>query len=379
MKEQGIWNPQCVDTPTVLPTFDRGPVVYLNASELRCDALILGCSPGHLQHVHLGNLYHQVIRWQQDLKVLLSRLGIRERLHARKCAEVGFDEGAHFTKLLGELWASIVVPILEVIQNSFSGKNHGVLRIWWCPTGPFAALPIHAAGLYTPYGPEITLSDFAISSYTPTLLSLISATEERPKADFKLLVVAQPSTPGASRLPGTIKEAEVIRRHAQFLPTVFLEGTAATRSEVIKHCETAPWVHLACHGVQNGTNSELLLQDGGLKVSKIFELPNTPQLEFAFLSACQTATGDEVLPDEALHIAGTLQTIGYRSIIATVFSIPDADAPIIADKVYEHLFRTNSPNYTEAAQALHGAMEHLRAQHGRGSFRSWVPFVHFGA
>jgi CHAT domain-containing protein len=88
-----------------------------------------------------------------------------------------------------------------------------------------------------------------------------------------------------------------------------LDGTAATKAEVIKHCETCPWVHLACHGVQDGSRSKLLLQDGGLKVFKLVKLPFTPQLEFAFLSACQTATGDDKLPDEALHMASNLLMI----------------------------------------------------------------------
>jgi hypothetical protein len=115
-----------IDTAAALATFDGGPVVFLNAGKIRCDAIILGCSPGELQHVRLGNLYHRVIGWQQELKGLLSRLGIRERLQARRRAEVGFDEDARFTKLLGELWESIVTPILEAIHKSYSDRVSNV-------------------------------------------------------------------------------------------------------------------------------------------------------------------------------------------------------------------------------------------------------------
>ncbi|KAJ7239446.1 CHAT domain-containing protein, partial [Mycena rebaudengoi] len=235
-------------------------------------------------------------------------------------------------------------------------------RIWWCPAGPFTSLPLHAAGLYTPFGPEITLSDFAISSYTPTLSSLISATEDRSRVDFKLLVVTQPCTPGETPLPGTADKAKCIRQRAQSLPTVMLEGERATKEEVLRHSETCTWIHLTCHGLQNGRNSQLLLQDGGLKVSEIFKLPTTSQLEFVFLSACQTSTGEEHLPDEGLHMAGVLQMVGCRSVIGTMSSILDEKAPFISDMVYEDLFRQRLPEYTETARALHGAVQHLRSK-----------------
>ncbi|KAJ7229110.1 hypothetical protein GGX14DRAFT_346526 [Mycena pura] len=35
-----------------------------------------------------------------------------------------------------------------------------------------------------------------------------------------------------------------------------------------------------------------------------------PTLELAFLSACQTAMGDQSLPDEALHLAASLLFAG---------------------------------------------------------------------
>jgi hypothetical protein len=53
-----------IDTAAALATFDG---VFLNPGKIRCDAIILGCSPGELQHVRLGNVYHRVIGWQQEL------------------------------------------------------------------------------------------------------------------------------------------------------------------------------------------------------------------------------------------------------------------------------------------------------------------------
>jgi CHAT domain-containing protein len=80
----------------------------------------------------------------------------------------------------------------------------------------------------------------------------------------------------------------------------------------MKGMEECSWLHLACHGVQKPeepTKSALILQDGHLTLEEIIRL-NLPNAEFAFLSACQTTTGDERLSEEAVHIAGGMLLAG---------------------------------------------------------------------
>src|ERR1700749_2538392 len=66
-------------------------------------------------------------------------------------------------------------------------------RLWWCPTGILSFLPLHAAGLYSRGAPPGSkLSDFVVSSYIPTLSSLIDSTAHSPPpsvAQPKLLAV----------------------------------------------------------------------------------------------------------------------------------------------------------------------------------------------
>ncbi|KAG8216399.1 hypothetical protein J3R82DRAFT_6503 [Butyriboletus roseoflavus] len=75
--------------------------------------------------------------------------------------------------------------LLKSIRDSFiyvSEQTPGDLsRIFWCPTGPFAFLPIHAAGLYGTGDPQPgnKVSDFVVSSYVPTLSILAPS----PKPD----------------------------------------------------------------------------------------------------------------------------------------------------------------------------------------------------
>jgi CHAT domain-containing protein len=102
------------------------------------------------------------------------------------------------------------------------------------------------------------------------------------------------------------------------------------------------------------------------------------QVDFAFLSACQTATGDEKLSEEAIHLAAGLMLAGYCGVIGTMWSIADGDAPVVAGHVYDELFDNTEPDSTKAALALHRAVRCLRQQVGDSAFLSWVPFIHVG-
>ncbi|CAG8732300.1 1071_t:CDS:2, partial [Acaulospora colombiana] len=54
----------------------------------------------------------------------------------------------------------------------------------------------------------------------------------------------------------------------------------------------------------------LILEDGHLTLEEIIRL-DLPKAQFAFLSACQTTTGDEKLSEEAVHIAGGMLLAGF--------------------------------------------------------------------
>ena len=249
-------------------------------------------------------------------------------------------------------------------------------------------LPIHAAGLYHEDGrPPELLSDFAISSYTPSLSWLLNDSVEGnlPRPEAKLLIVAQSNTPNASPLPGTKKELRKIREKASdaliSLDTLgILKGPQATVEEVLSQMNAYSCVHFACHGIQDLVHplrSGLLLHDGRLELRKLMhtELNN---LELAFLSACQTATGDRDKPEEAIHLAAGMLSVGYKGVIATMWSIPDNDAPFIAGRIYKRLFESGHLESRKAAAALHSAVQSLRKKHQNRNFTSWVPFIHLG-
>ncbi|KAJ7124221.1 CHAT domain-containing protein [Mycena epipterygia] len=362
-----------------------GPVVILNISESRCDALALMQAPaGKVLHVSLPDFTMEDARnLAESLGVLVHTNGRGERLGMQREGYVARE--VQLANVLSDLWLRVVKPVLDGLGITTSSRDNPQ-RIWWCPTGPLAFLPIHAAGLYgdsEAFGSK--LSDFAVSSYTPSLTSLIQGFRAGSglQNTLQLLAVAQPSADGQAYIPGTEIELDNIETLAiSKLSVVRLEQNAATVARVLQVMKDSRWVHFACHGVQNiynPTQSALLLAGSSqLTLSSIIEL-SMPNVDFAFLSACQTATGTTLLEEEAVHLAAGMLLAGYRGVIATMWSIMDNDAPQLAADVYAHLFKTSPPDPTRAAEALHLAVRRLREESlGKKSLFNWVPFIHVG-
>ncbi|KAJ6568532.1 CHAT domain-containing protein [Mycena capillaripes] len=184
----------------------------------------------------------------------------------------------------------------------------------------------------------------------PVLCSL-GMTGFRPRPGFggsQLLAVAQPSASGQAYLPGTKRELDLLALRATGkIPMVRLQRDTATVNAVKEGMRSSSWVHFACHGVQDisdPTQSALLLAGSSrLMLSDIIQL-SLPQADFAFLSACQTATGAKDLQEEAVHLAAGMLLAGYRSVVATMWTIMDNDAPRVAGDLYEHIFQISPPD-----------------------------------
>lgn len=244
--------------------------------------------------------------------------------------------------------------------------------------GPLAFLPIHAAGLYDPEETEENISDYVISSYTPTLTALLDRSQSTGHSGFQILAVAQPHTPHAPPIPKTVDEIERIERLVGQIPIKKLSNDQATLERVLGEMKDSDWIHLACHGrqyIKEPMKSGLLLHDKVLELSEIVnQLP--PKADFAFLSACQTAKGDDELAEESAHLAAGMLLAGYRGIIASMWSIQDKDAPEVAETVYRRMLKDGKPNRREAAYGLHEAVQKLKES--GSDYSSWVPFIHIG-
>jgi len=257
--------------------------------------------------------------------------------------------------------------------------------VWWCPTGPLAVLPLHAAG----HHPRLrtagarsadSVPDRVISSCTPTLTALIRARQPAAGTGVRQLTVGMPATPGQSPLPAVPAELKVLARH--FPPgdgSRQLAGPQATRAAVLTAIADHSWVHLACHASQEHADparSGFNLWDGTLSITDLAAQP-TQGRDLAFLSACETAAGSVRHLDEAIHLAAAMQFLGYRHVIATLWTINDSPAPHLADTVYTALTQDGKPDPGSAAEALHHAIHTLRQTDPTDPLL-WAPYIHLG-
>ncbi|KAG8681626.1 hypothetical protein FRC09_017353, partial [Ceratobasidium sp. 395] len=351
--------------------------VVLNVYGADCDALVIPSNATSVTRIPLqGFSYDIALELHAQLTDSLRYANIRDRGYRRPMFN-DMDGEDRFEDILAALWTCIVQPILSHLGYLNLKPGVDLPRIAWCTTGPLAFLPLHAAGLYD--RPDSKVFDYVVSSYTPTISTTMVSSE--PPSHFRgILAVGQANAAGCSPLPGTIDELEAISAQAIGLPYTQLDDILATPEAVITAMETHDWVHLACHGSQNTadpTKSAFHLHGGTLDLSTITRKSITGA-SLAFLSACQTATGDEKLPEEAVHLAAGMMVAGYRSVIATMWSIHDSDAPLIAENVYGSLLEGGEADASKAARALHDAVGHLRNKVGEKEYSRWVPYVHFG-
>jgi len=82
------------------------------------------------------------------------------------------------------------------------------------------------------------------------------------------------------------------------------------------------WLHLACRIDNNRVESSFAMRDGPLTIRDIMRT-HWQNPEFAFLSACHATVGDESSPDEAIHLAATMQFSGFRSVIGSMWFVDD--------------------------------------------------------
>ncbi|THU94297.1 hypothetical protein K435DRAFT_860746 [Dendrothele bispora CBS 962.96] len=364
---------------TLSAAAQHGTIVILNASSFRseCDAILLTSTQDPI-HVPLKTLSYQTLEALARHMCTLTNSSLPTARSTRPYVIMG-DSDSAFRKILSLLWKRIVQPVLQALGLNKSEKPP---RLFWLPTGPFTSLPLHAAGIYGEETSE-NVGDFVISSYTPTLNALLQ--EATTSESFKLLAIMQPTVPGELPLKFTKDEVLQIANHipTQSLTVYGVPEQPSHVQDILSDLTTANMVHFACHGVQNSLNpleSALLLEER-LTVSQLMNLKmlNAP---FAFLSACQTATGDRQLPDEAMHLAATLLFTGFRGAVGTLWSIYDQDGPIVADHFYRHLTASansqyGTPSTEHTASALHFAVNRLRTDR-KCSFTRWVSFIHIG-
>ncbi|KAJ7785623.1 CHAT domain-containing protein [Mycena olivaceomarginata] len=359
-----------------------GHIVLINVHKTRCDALIVNNSSGSVIHVLLPDLkYLEIEKWYLNMFQLLTQSGVRVRASRPVYPKEG-DSNDSMMNILEKLWLNLVHPVLARLELlSPVDQPHSPLpRITWCASGPLVFLPLHAAGIYREPNQPKTF-DYVVSSYTPTITALLEQrVGQQQSPTGRLLAVSQPNTPRQQPLPGTEQEMASLTESLGGSELLVLGASSATKNAVLQEMGRYPWIHLACHAFQDSTDptkSGFILYDTTLELIDIMN-QSFGHTELAVLSACQTATGAKMLPEEAVHLVAGMLIAGYRSVVGTMWSVGDQDAPIIAQKFYSYLMNDAGGDSKKSAYALHYAVKMLRDKVGEKNFIKWVPFIHTG-
>ncbi|KAH7124506.1 TPR domain-containing protein [Dactylonectria macrodidyma] len=364
----------------------HGPIVVLNVSSYRCDALLVEQSG-----IRLLELPH------------LSRDVLNDHVRELETLDT-----------LGWLWDDIVCPVLNALGFTGPPSNRQWPHVWWVPTGTLTRFPLHAAGHHLRRTGE-TAVDRVVSSYASSVKAIIHSRRRPQQAPAagesrNAVVVAMQNTPKQEPLKHANDEVDAVVAVCESMGLP--HGRPRPHKADVLSALGACWMfHFAGHGSTHPTEplqSQLLLDDWDREpftVASLLDTNLTSQPPFlAYLSAA-CGTGqilDEGSVGESIHLVNAYQLAGFRHVVGTLWSIDDRLCVDMARMIYEFL-RDEGIRDETVSRGLHRAMRTFRDRWvdgedaGRGKSWSsgaqraaelrrgseprwplWVPYVHFG-
>lgn len=373
-------------------------VVAFNVTTYRSDAFLI--TTKRVAHLPLKDLLWADVKALAEMLVGPDRLtvGDLESLHSRN---------QQLRDALRSLWSAAVKPVLEEL-HFLSLESEGPLpHVIWITSGLVGLLPIHAAGSSWDVDRENTASH-VISSYAPTFQALeasqAKATSSNEHSARKFLTVAMPKTTGWKPL-SVSSEVELLR---DLVPSQLFSlevPDLASKEQVLKHLGDAVVVYFGCHAdsdAKDPSNGGLYLTDGPdgkpekLTVRDLARM-NLPQARLAYLSACSTAENpSRQLRDEVIHLASTLQLVGFPNVVGTLWAVDDKAANQVSRLFFEHVMKQekhladldSGAGRVDYALAIHEATKLVRQGRAGGGRRrqnasdnvtAWAPFIHMGS
>ncbi|MEU9128362.1 CHAT domain-containing protein [Kitasatospora sp. NPDC048540] len=362
-----------------------GPVVVVNVSRHRCDALLVERTG--VRVVPLAGLTAAEVEARAEVHQAAVRR-FEERA-AERAGAPGVGVTGPFNRVLAELaewlWDRVAVPVLDVLAVAAPDGAGHLPRLWWCPTGLLSLLPLHAAGYHAP--PGTSLVDRVVPSYTPTVAALAAAaTRPDVTGPPRVLGVLADRVPGTAALPGAdIQHRLITDRFPD--ATVLADGRADSR-RVLSALPDHTVLHVMCHGHHDPARpqrSGLVLEDGVVPIA-VLAAERTDGV-LVSLTACRTATVDARTPDELISIAAAMTFAGWRQAVATLWPVDAAETTAVAGEVYApasggHPAAAGPPPFDPAdtARHLHRAVLARRSPPAapRARLWAWAPYVHVG-
>ncbi|MFF9374260.1 CHAT domain-containing protein [Streptomyces griseoluteus] len=365
-----------------------GALVVVNTSRLHCDAIIV--RDGAVRVLPLPGLgWSEALRRAEELKRSTWNasdrgLTVEERARAEQ----------ELSSVLDWLWHTVARPVLDDLDRPRPARRgrtvpdagHLRPRVWWCATGPLTGMPLHAAAPL-PARPEAAgapadcVLDRVVSSYTPTLGALAYSRGTTLDDTPEVLAVGLKDTPGHPKLAAAHLEVRAVRGWAPDAAELLDEQ--ATRRAVLAGLRAHDWVHFAGHAEQDPSaddNGHLVCHDhttaGPLTMADIADAQSASRSFLAYLAACDTARGRANLTDQAMHLAGGVQSAGFAHVVASFWPLQSNTSLRMARDFYRHLGR-RTVSHDDVARAVdHAARAAREASPGRPSW--WTPFHHIG-
>ncbi|MFN9845226.1 MAG: CHAT domain-containing protein [Planctomycetota bacterium] len=297
-----------------------------------------------------------------------------------------------------------------------------VARVLWSPEGSFAQVPV--AALPWQGRPLVAAVEVGhVVSGTWLARQRAAAIDRRPRADLRLLALANPRYPAArvqqlaqrslvdaggfAPLPAAAEEALGVAAHfadaaeqaslrAIAAPARFdgelrggryrvLLGGAATETALARAAlRDVDVLHLACHGeaqpdapamsflalsLPDADAATTAADDGLLRAGELGRLRG--DYELVVLSACGSAAGARRGHDAVAGLAWSAQIAGARRVLASQWRVPDVGARNLVGAFFDGWRRDGAG----AAAALAAAQRHAL---GARPVREWAAFAVWG-
>lgn len=353
---------------------EDGPIILFNVSDIRSDAFLI--TSNEIRSVRLPLLTADLLEKYADLFLYaIDEFNIRRYQYMM----LGLN------RVLEWLWDVAVEPVLDELGFSQAPLSDETWpRVWWVGGGLMSLLPIHASG-YHDVNPPKTALDRVISSYAPTLKSLIYARDRAEKACHiskeKALLVAM--SEGSPYVEMEVRDLERLLDWASIDTTIMHNPT---RAEVLSEMQKSTIVHFACGAsfASDPSQSVLHLKDWKshpLTASDLASL-NIELGKLAYLSVSHASTmRDFHLLDESINLSSAIQLSGYSSVMGSLWKVQDAHSAKVARDIYAWMLKGQKLNVRQSAEGLHKAIRDLRDMtrfKTKSDPLAWAPYIYIG-
>ncbi|NER83787.1 MAG: CHAT domain-containing protein, partial [Leptolyngbya sp. SIO1D8] len=229
-------------------------------------------------------------------------------------------------------------------------------------------------------------NQFLIEKYASALTPGLRLLDPKPlpKQELSVIVAGLSEvgiSPEASRFPALPNVMEEVRTIAQYFPSTVLLNQSFSLDNFATQIGNlaSPIVHLATHGQFSADLNKtfVLTWDDSLTADRFSnllfasELSRAAPIELLVLSACETATGDDLA---VLGLAGIAMRSGARSTLASLWQVSDPATAQLMGDFYRQL---STPEITKA-EAIRQAQLTLLKDPAYNHPYYWSPFVLVG-